>query len=175
MCKLCEKNRCTQIWVQVLKKYKQKITRGKKEMEKVKDDWCRITLAVRPEKKEMLTENARLSRRTLASYILRLSEKTPIYVINGLPELISELGKIGKNFNQLVRIANTQKFIDNKMINDLKDFKKMISDIDRKVTSMLFVGHINQPSEEMRELREIKEMIFEMARNQNGNHKIVKQ
>lgn len=101
-----------------------------------------VTFRCKKSEKELLKSKAKYARLSLTDYILRCSSKKKIIVIDGLPELVKEINKIGVNINQIVRVANQFKSVDEnsvrrianeqiKIQNAIYDFMKQIAQTDK--------------------------------------------
>lgn len=89
--------------------------------------------------KNLLLERARTARMSVTDYILHLSNRKKIIVIEGLPELVKEINKIGVNVNQLVRMCNKYKSVDEQHIEELceeqRKIQKAIYDMMNKIAT----------------------------------------
>ena len=92
---------------------------------KEKRDIC-VTFRCTKSEKELLQNKAKTARLSLTDYILRLSNKKRIVVIDGIPELAREINKIGVNINQACRIANQYKTISPQKIDEISKQQKEI-------------------------------------------------
>ena len=67
---------------------------------------------------------------SMSKYILALSEQKKIYVIDGLPELIVQIIKIGTNVNQVAFVANMYKSVSLEQIamlrKDLNEVEQLL-------------------------------------------------
>lgn len=93
----------------------------------------RIEIRVTPDEKEKLRGDAEKSRMNMSNYILRLSEQKKIYAVDGIPELIKQIIRIGTNVNQIVMVANTNKSVSEKQIEtvnfNLTKIQKLLADM----------------------------------------------
>lgn len=71
--------------------------------------------------KELLSSQANKARMSLTDYILHLSNKKRIIVVEGIPELTKEINKIGVNINQACRIANQYSTISPNKIEEIRN------------------------------------------------------
>ena len=92
-----------------------------------------IEIRVPPDEKEKLRGDAEKSRMNMSNYILRLSEQKKIYAVDGIPELIKQIIRIGTNVNQIVMVANTNKSVSEKQIEtvnfNLTKIQKLLADM----------------------------------------------
>jgi uncharacterized protein (DUF1778 family) len=68
----------------------------------------RIEIRVTPEEKMIITTKSKQANKSISEYIIKSSIGKEIIVINELPEMITELRRIGNNINQLTRLANSR-------------------------------------------------------------------
>lgn len=68
----------------------------------------RIEIRVTPEEKMLITTKSKQANKSISEYIIKSSMGKEIIVINELPEMITELRRIGNNINQLTRLANSR-------------------------------------------------------------------
>lgn len=67
----------------------------------------RIELRVTPEEKMNIALKSKKANQTISEFLIKSSSENKIIVINDLPEMITELRRIGNNINQLTRLANS--------------------------------------------------------------------
>ncbi len=77
-----------------------------------KDKTDRIFIRVSPTEKKKIEEKAKQVNRTVAGYLLSLSESRRIIDTTKMASLIVEIRKIGVNINQIAAVANTQKYVN---------------------------------------------------------------
>lgn len=68
----------------------------------------RIEIRVTPEEKMIITLKSKQANQSISEFIIKSSTENKIVVINELPEMITELRRIGNNINQLTRLANSR-------------------------------------------------------------------
>ena len=76
----------------------------------------RIHLRVTQSEKEELMQRAAEARMSMSQYLLALSAQKKIVIADGLPELCTQIIKIGTNINQIALVANTSKSVSQKQI-----------------------------------------------------------
>lgn len=81
----------------------------------------RMELRLTPLEKEKLSSQAAKARLSMSQYLLALSEQKKIIVAEGIPELCTQLIKIGTNVNQIAMVANTYKTVSEKQIKIVND------------------------------------------------------
>lgn len=83
--------------------------------------------------KENLKNKAKLANMNMSEYIISLSENKKIFVIDGVPELMTAINRIGTNINQVAAVANTQRFVNEnqleKILKEMKDVNKIMNTI----------------------------------------------
>ena len=70
----------------------------------------------------------------MSKYILALSEQKKIYVIDGLPELIVQIIKIGTNVNQVAFVANMYKSVSSEQIAMLR---KELNEVEQLLKKLI--------------------------------------
>ena len=83
--------------------------------------------------KEELREKAKQASMNMSESIIALSENKKIFVIDGVPELMTAINRIGTNINQVAAVANTQRFVNEnqleKILKEMKDVNKIMNTI----------------------------------------------
>lgn len=97
----------------------------------------RIFVRATEEEKESLKQNAKQSRMTMSEYVLALNKQKKINVVDGIPELVVELTRIGVNINQIATVANQKRNVSDYQLNfvldKLSECQKILSDIIKLV------------------------------------------
>lgn len=68
----------------------------------------RIEIRVTPEEKMNITLKSKQANQSISEFLIKSSTGKNIVVINELPEMVTELRRIGNNINQLTRLANSR-------------------------------------------------------------------
>lgn len=68
----------------------------------------KIQIRVTPEEKSLITLKSKQANLSISEFIIKSSTDNKIVVINELPQMITELRRIGNNINQLTRLANSR-------------------------------------------------------------------
>lgn len=93
----------------------------------------KFQLRLSNEEKESLIQKSKKSRMNISQYILALNEQKKIYVIEGVPELVVELARIGSNINQIATQANSNNLVTEKqleyILKRVGQIKKVMSEI----------------------------------------------
>lgn len=94
----------------------------------------RVQLRMAQSEKEYLIARAAEAHMSLNNYILMLSEKKRIVVVDELPDLINQIVKIGTNVNQIALVANTYKSVSAQQIEQLEN---ELSRVRRALTQII--------------------------------------
>ena len=93
----------------------------------------RLQLRLSPEEKEMLMKKAAESRMTVSDYLASLVANKKVETVKSIPALIYEIRKIGVNINQIAHIGNSQRYLDNNLLNkviaDMENVKTLVQKI----------------------------------------------
>ena len=93
----------------------------------------RLQLRLSPEEKEMLMKKAAESRMTVSDYLASLVANKKVENVKSIPALIYEIRKIGVNINQIAHIGNSQRYLDNNLLNkviaDMENVKTLVQKI----------------------------------------------
>ncbi len=68
----------------------------------------RIEIRVTPEEKMNIALKSKQANQSISEFLIKSSNENKIVVINELPEMVTELRRIGNNINQLTRLANSR-------------------------------------------------------------------
>ncbi len=68
----------------------------------------RIEIRVTPEEKMNIALKSKQTNQSISEFLIKSSNENKIVVINELPEMVTELRRIGNNINQLTRLANSR-------------------------------------------------------------------
>ena len=85
----------------------------------------RIEIRVTPEEKMLIVLKSKQANQSISEFLIKSSVENKIVVINQLPEMITELRRIGNNINQLNKLANGRVITSV----DLEDTKKELQKI----------------------------------------------
>ena len=93
----------------------------------------RLQLRLSPEEKEMLMKKAAESHMTVSDYLANLVANKKVETVKSIPALIYEIRKIGVNINQIAHIGNSQRYLDNNLLNkviaDMENVKTLVQKI----------------------------------------------
>ena len=81
----------------------------------------------------MLMKKAAESRMTVSDYLANLVANKKVETVKSIPALIYEIRKIGVNINQIAHIGNSQRYLDNNLLNkviaDMENVKTLVQKI----------------------------------------------
>ena len=80
-----------------------------------------IHLRLTPTEKKEIEEKAKLANQSVANYLITLSQNQRIVVAKKMPQLITEINKIGVNINQITAVANTTKYVSKEMLMKVRE------------------------------------------------------
>ena len=115
-----------------------------------------------------IEERAEQANKTVAAYLLSLSESRRIIDTTKLASLIIEIRKIGVNINQIAAVANTQKFINREMLSKVNQHEKEILDLLQKILDEVYdtEEHTLESLEE--KIDRLSEKIERLEKNGSG-------
>ena len=76
---------------------------------------------ITPTEKKEIEEKAKLANQSVANYLITLSQNQRIVVAKKMPQLITEINKIGVNINQITAVANTTKYVSKEMLMKVRE------------------------------------------------------
>lgn len=116
-------------------------------------------LRLTPTEKEIISQNAALQSMSENRFVSLCVTRKRIVNCEHLPELITELSRIGNNINQIARVANSTRNIpDSNVIR----VERLMEECYGKLNE--FIEYISEPSEEVvqRELANLPETLSEI-------------
>ena len=121
-----------------------------------------------PTEKKKIEEKAAQAHKTVAAYLLSLSESRRIIDTTKLASLIIEIRKIGVNINQIAAVANTQKFVNRELLSKVQQGKKEIIDLLQKILDEVYdtEEHTIESLEE--KIDRLSEKIERLEKNGSG-------
>lgn len=120
--------------------------------------------------KKNIQEKALAAHMSVSSYMIKLSEDKKIIVAEKIPQLLYEISKIGTNINQVAKIANTQKFVNNRLLENITEGMNELEKLLQKILSEVYNDEHTIRSLEKR-IDKLIERIDEYG-NSKGNKKI---
>ncbi|MBQ5562938.1 MAG: plasmid mobilization relaxosome protein MobC [Clostridia bacterium] len=124
----------------------------------------RIGIRMSPEEKEKLIEKAQLSNLSVSQYLLALSEERKLVVNEKIPNLLLEITRIGTNINQIAHVANSQKFVTTKQLDEVIKLMGDVSIYMQKILSEIY----NSDEHNFKTLERKIDMLIERT-EKNGN------
>lgn len=97
-----------------------------------------ILIRVSPTEKKDIEEKAKLSNKSVANYLISLSENRRVVDTKKLPPLITEIRRIGVNVNQIAAVANTQKYVSKEMLMKTKDELKKVVGLMQQILDEVY-------------------------------------
>ena len=138
------------------------ILRGENKM--ATDKTKRIEIRITAEEKEKLIEKAQLSNLSVSQYLLALSEERKLVVNEKIPNLLLEITRIGTNINQIAHVANSQKFVTTKQLDEVIKLMGDVSIYMQKILSEIY----NSDEHNFKTLERKIDMLIERT-EKNGN------
>ncbi|MDD6489221.1 MAG: plasmid mobilization relaxosome protein MobC [Clostridia bacterium] len=86
----------------------------------------RIFIRVSPTEKKEIEKKASLVNKSVANYLITLSENKRVVDTSKLPPLILEIRRIGVNINQIAAVANSQKYINKELLSKVNENLKEV-------------------------------------------------
>ncbi|MEG0614111.1 MAG: plasmid mobilization relaxosome protein MobC [Oscillospiraceae bacterium] len=93
-----------------------------------------IDIRVSPTEKDNLLEKATSARLSMTDYILALSNQKRIFIIDGVPQLVVEITRIGTNINQIASVVNAHKTASEYQ---LQEVQKNLDEVQNKLSQIL--------------------------------------
>lgn len=97
-----------------------------------------ILIRVSPTEKKKIEDKAKQSNKTVAGYLLALTESRRIIDTTKLAALIIEIRRIGVNINQIAAVANSQKYISKEMLAKVKQHEKEILELLQQILNEVY-------------------------------------
>ena len=97
-----------------------------------------IHLRMTPTEKKEIEEKAKLVGKSVANYLLSLSQNQRIVVAKKLPTLIYEINKIGVNVNQITAVANSQKYVSKEMLMKVREELQKVVDLLQQILEEVY-------------------------------------
>lgn len=97
-----------------------------------------LLIRITPTEKKNIQAKAATAHMSLSGYIVKLSEDKKIIVAEKIPQLLYEFAKIGTNINQVAKIANTQKFVNNELLATVDEKMDELKTLLQKILAELY-------------------------------------
>ena len=105
-------------------------------MEEKKSEELHFRLS--PTEKKQIETRAKLSNKSVANYLISLSQNQRIVVAKNLPQLITEIRRIGVNVNQIAAVANTQKYVSKELLTRVTTELKKVTGLMQQVLDEVY-------------------------------------
>ena len=93
---------------------------------------------ITPTEKKEIEEKAKLVGKSVANYLISLSQNQRIVVAKKLPKLIYEINKIGVNVNQIAAVANSQGYVNKEMLIKVGDDLQKVVDLLQQILEEVY-------------------------------------
>lgn len=103
-----------------------------------KDKTARFQIRLTPTEKENLIKKASEAHMTVSHYIVSLSENKRIVLTDDIAKLTVEISRIGNNINQIAHIANSQKFVNQHLLNAAVESMRDVEQLMKKILAELY-------------------------------------
>ena len=97
-----------------------------------------LLIRITPTEKKNIQAKAATAHMSVSGYIVKLSEDKKIIVAEKIPQLLYEFAKIGTNINQVAKIANTQKFVNNELLSTVDEKMDELKTLLQKILAELY-------------------------------------
>ena len=100
----------------------------------------RIDIRVTEAEKAEIAYQAALNNMSISEFILKCVRRKRIVVCENFPELLFQLSHLGNNLNQIAAVANTNKYISERQLSEVKN---ILSECYQKMSE--FVSFVCEP------------------------------
>lgn len=124
-----------------------------------------MLLRLTPTDKKTIAYNADLMNISKNEYVSLCIRRKRIVICENFPELIYQLSKIGNNINQIAAVANTNKYISEKSIQEIKSLMLKCYDLMNE-----FISFIAEPENDYikNDTGKVSEMLGEFSNTLNS-------
>ena len=98
----------------------------------------RIFIRVSPTEKKKIEEKAALVNKSVANYLIDLSENSKVIDTKIVPTLILDIRRIGTNINQIAAVANSQKYVNKPLLLKVIEHEKEIAGLLRQILEEVY-------------------------------------
>ena len=98
----------------------------------------RIFIRVSPTEKKKIEEKAALVNKSVANYLIDLSENSKVIDTKIVPTLILDIRRVGTNINQIAAVANSQKYINKPLLLKVIEHEKEIAGLLRQILEEVY-------------------------------------
>lgn len=87
-----------------------------------------IKIRLSNEEKANIISNSKKANMTISEFVLNSIKRKRIVVINEIPQIMSDIYGASININQIAKVANSQKFVNKKNVDDLFSESQILKD-----------------------------------------------
>ena len=98
----------------------------------------RIFIRASHTEKKKIQENAALVNKSVANYLIDLSENSKVIDTKIIPTLILDIRRVGTNINQIAAVANSQKYINKPLLLKVIEHEKEIAGLLRQILEEVY-------------------------------------
>ena len=98
----------------------------------------RIFIRVSPTEKKKIEEKAALVNKSVANYLIDLSETSKVIDTKIIPTLILDIRRVGTNINQIAAVANSQKYVNKPLLLNVIEYEKEIAGLLRQILEEVY-------------------------------------
>ena len=98
----------------------------------------RIFIRVSPTEKKKIEEKAALVNKSVANYLIDLSDNSKVIDTKIIPTLILDIRRVGTNINQIAAVANSQKYINKPLLLKVIEHEKEIAGLLRQILEEVY-------------------------------------
>ena len=98
----------------------------------------RIFIRVSPTEKKKIEEKAALVNKSVANYLIDLSENSKVIDTKIIPTLILDIRRVGTNINQIAAVANSQKYVNKPLLLNVIEYEKEIAGLLRQILEEVY-------------------------------------
>ena len=102
----------------------------------------RIYIRVSEAEKADIAYQAALNDMSISEFVLKCVRRKRIVVCENFPELIFQLSRLGNNLNQIAAVSNTNKYISERQLSEVKN---ILSECYQKMSE--FVSFVCEPKD----------------------------
>lgn len=121
---------------------------------KTKNEW--IKFRVTAEEKKLIAQKAKNANMNVSEFLVNLAKRKRIVVVKELPQLMSDIYGASININQIAKVANTQKYVNKSMVDELtiesNELKIKIDEIIKSICEL-------EPESEVASINRLYELL----------------
>lgn len=121
---------------------------------KTKNEW--IKFRVTAEEKKLIAQKAKNANMNVSEFLVNLAKRKRIVVVKELPQLMSDIYGASININQIAKVANTQKYVNKSMVDELtnesNELKIKVDEIIKSICEL-------EPESEVASIKRMYELL----------------